>query len=150
MSTVQTRRRFIGGMAAAGAGGAIAGAIGGAGAVAAEAEANLDTTAIRIAQNSICLAPMYACAELLRADGFGEVRFVELAGGTPAINAVARGEVDFTASMPVAPIKAISAGLPITVLGGVQHDHRRRHRLALLQRAEARVEGVTGRGFRWR
>ncbi len=86
---------------------------------AAAAEAALDTTAVRIAQNSICLAPMYACAELLRADGFGEIRFVELAGGTPAINAVARGEVDFTASLPVAPIKAIAAGLPITVLGGV-------------------------------
>lgn len=84
------------------------------------AKAALDTTAIRIAQNSsISLAPMYACAELLRADGFGEIRFVELAAGTPAINATAQGEVDFAASLPVVPIKAIGAGLPVTVLGGV-------------------------------
>jgi NitT/TauT family transport system substrate-binding protein len=113
MALIQTRRRFIGGAAAAGA----AGAIGGPRAVAAEAA--LDTTAVRIAQNSICLAPMYACAELLRADGFGEIRFVELAAGTRSINAVAQGEVDFAASLPVTPIKAIGASLPVTVLGGV-------------------------------
>jgi NitT/TauT family transport system substrate-binding protein len=97
MALIQTRRRFIGGMAAAGA----AGAIGGRRAVAAEAA--LERTVVRIAQNSICLAPMYACAELLRADGFGEIRFVELAAGAPCFNAMAQGEVDFAAALPVSP-----------------------------------------------
>jgi NitT/TauT family transport system substrate-binding protein len=176
-----------------------AGTIGGPRAVAAKAA--FDTTAIRIAQNSsICLAPMYACAELLRADGFGEIRFVELAAGTPAINATAQGEVDFAASLPVVPIKAIGAGLPVTVLGGVHvgcyelfahgaiagadgkrlwrlarlrgrgfgpvlcgalargghgqvrpaEDHRRRRRLTLPRRGEARAEDLSGRGSRCR
>ena len=65
---------------------------------------------------SICIAPQYIAEELLRAEGFTDVRYVPRSTG----DAVARGEIDFDVSTPRAWIVShLDAGEPITALAGV-------------------------------
>src|SRR6476620_3857909 len=57
-----------------------------------------ETTTIRIAKIAgICIAPQYVADELLRAEGFTDIRYVAVDAGIPASLLLARGEVDFTA-----------------------------------------------------
>jgi NitT/TauT family transport system substrate-binding protein len=113
MAPIQTRRGFLGGIAAAGAAGLIRAPREEA------AEGTLETTSVRFIKNSgICIAPQYVAEELLRAEGFTDIRYED----TPApqvSNALAHGKVDFTLSFAVNHIQAIDAGAPITILAGV-------------------------------
>ena len=78
-----------------------------------------ETTTVRIAKIAgICIAPQYVADELLRAEGFTDIRYVATDAGIPAALSLARGEVDFTANYAPTFIIAIDAGEPITVLGG--------------------------------
>jgi NitT/TauT family transport system substrate-binding protein len=114
MPMLQTRRRFITGLAAA----SVAGLVGPPRAF--SAAESLETKAVRLAKGpAICVAPLYATKELLSAEGFTDVRFVEVPAGYPTYEAMARGDLDFAANLPLAQIKAIEAGLPVTVLGGI-------------------------------
>jgi NitT/TauT family transport system substrate-binding protein len=64
-----------------------------------------------------CLAPLYILDDLLREEGFTDVRYVPNAGALSEI--FARGEVDFDQDFsPVATIP-VDAGAPIVMLGGV-------------------------------
>jgi len=113
MALIQTRRGFLGGIAAAGAAGLIH-------APRAEAaEGPLETSAVRILKTpAICIAPLYAAEELLRAEGFTEVRYVDTS--TDDISAaIAQHKVDFALDFPVLFAPGIDAGKPITVLAGV-------------------------------
>ena len=56
--------------------------------------------------------------ELLRAEGFTEIVYVDTPARVGSAKAIA-DRVDFTLSFPVNHILAIDAGAPITVLGGV-------------------------------
>ena len=59
-------------------------------------EPGLETTSVRIASvDGICIAPQYVAEELLRAEGFTDVRYVRLAPGHNTPEAIASGEVDF-------------------------------------------------------
>jgi NitT/TauT family transport system substrate-binding protein len=57
----------------------------------------LETTTVRLPKTpAICIAPGYVAEELLRAEGFTDIRYVELSEATVfPIEAVARGEIDF-------------------------------------------------------
>jgi NitT/TauT family transport system substrate-binding protein len=114
MDTMQSRRDFLAGLSAAGA-------VGARGARASRAdEGPPEVTTIRIPKlQGICLAPLYVSEELLRAEGFTDIRFVETRGGAPNVERLAHGDLDF--SMVFAPplLIAIDAGEPITVLAGV-------------------------------
>jgi NitT/TauT family transport system substrate-binding protein len=83
------------------------------------AEAPLETTAIRVVKNQgICYAPQYVAEELLRGEGFTDIRYVDV----PPVEisaAIARGNVDF--GMGYAPqfARDIDAGSAVTVIGGV-------------------------------
>ena len=78
-----------------------------------------ETTTIRIAKIAgICVAPQYVADELLRAEGFTDIRYVATDSGTPAALSLARGEVDFTANYAPPIIVAIDAGEPITIVAG--------------------------------
>ena len=67
----QTRRNFLGGVAAAGAAGLLP-RRGWAD------EPALETTTVRLGKMPvICFAPQYVCEALLRADGFTDVRYVD-------------------------------------------------------------------------
>ena len=113
METAQTRRLVLAGLSSAG----IAGLIGSPRSTA--QEGRLETTSVRIAKIAgICIAPQYFADELLRAEGFTDVRYVPTEAGLPAALSLARGEVDFTANFAPALMLAIDAGGPITMLAG--------------------------------
>ena len=109
----RTRRQFLATLSVAGAAGLLRVPS------AMTAEASPETTSVRIAKlGAICLAPQYVSEELLRVEGFTDIRYVEVP--PPAIGqAIGRGEADFSTAFAVDPIQAIDAGAPIVVLGGV-------------------------------
>ena len=61
----------------------------------------------------------YVAEELLRAEGFTDIRYVPAQAGVDIARMIARGEVDFSAELCAAGRAAIDAGEPITVLAGV-------------------------------
>ena len=84
------------------------------------AEGPLETTSVRLFKSSlICsAAPQYAAEELLRAEGFKEVAYIEVPRAE-AQQAFADGAVDFSVTFAVNHIQAIDHGAPITILAGV-------------------------------
>jgi NitT/TauT family transport system substrate-binding protein len=67
----------------------------------------------------ICGAPVYLAEELLRAEGFTDIRYAETALGAPSFQAVGRGEIDFISGFALQHLKALDAGARITVLAGL-------------------------------
>jgi NitT/TauT family transport system substrate-binding protein len=114
MPMVETRRHFLINLALAGTAGLLD-------AVPSQAaEEKLETTNLRIAKiGAICLAPQYVSEELLRAEGFTDIRYVELSDNAAIGKAIGRGEADFSTAFAIDPIQAIDAGAPIVVLAGV-------------------------------
>jgi len=83
-------------------------------------EGALETTTIRLVKSPvICIAPLYVCDALLRAEGFTDIRYVELAVGRPYFDAMARGEADLAATFALNWVGAIDAGAPVAVVGGM-------------------------------
>jgi NitT/TauT family transport system substrate-binding protein len=113
MPTAQTRRRFLATASLAGAAGLLRPP------PLLAAEAPLETTAVRIIKSTaICIAPQYIAEELLRAEGFTDIRFVEIAMDD-YWEALTEGKVDFGLSYASSHLTAIDAGAPITLLAGV-------------------------------
>ncbi len=112
MPIIHSRRRFLAGLSLLGAASFVPAPR------AAATEAPLETTTVRLVNDhSICIAPEYVAEELLRAEGFTDIRYVE-APGSQQIDALLRGELDF-ANFLGASIPLIDAGVPITVLAGI-------------------------------
>jgi NitT/TauT family transport system substrate-binding protein len=109
----QNRRRFLATLSSAGAAGLT-------GATASfSQDALLEITSIRIAKNStICIAPQYIADDLLRAEGFTDIQYLDRA---PSIlsAALGRGEVDFSLHLSAPSIVAIDAGDRIALIAGV-------------------------------
>src|SRR5215831_9596965 len=104
----QDRRRFLAALAAAGAAGLVGGP-------SLKAQAGrLETTTVRIGRAVLCIAPQFVADELLRAEGFTDIRYDANESATQAVLALARGEIDFTTSFSPPLIVAIDAGDPIT------------------------------------
>jgi NitT/TauT family transport system substrate-binding protein len=84
-------------------------------------EGNLETTSIRLVRSrAICVVPEYVAEELLRAEGFTDVRYVEIpAPGPPSVAALGRGEVDFAVNYASVFVQAIDGGAPVKLLTGV-------------------------------
>jgi NitT/TauT family transport system substrate-binding protein len=114
MQTTQSRRDFLTSTSLA----MTAGIIGARSSLADEAPP--ETTTIRIGKlGGICLAPQYLAHELLRAEGFTDVRYIESDGGTVLLDKIAGGEADFTMMYAAILVGALDAGLPLTVVAGV-------------------------------
>jgi NitT/TauT family transport system substrate-binding protein len=115
MSTMQSRRRFLGALSATGAAGFLRYKRAGA------AEPPPETTSVRLPKMQvICFAPLYVCEELLRNEGFTEIHFVDV--NVPELidsSALGSGRVDFAAQLTLAHVIGFDAGAPITVLSGV-------------------------------
>jgi NitT/TauT family transport system substrate-binding protein len=111
MPMMQTRRRFVAGLAAAGAAGLVRGP------PALAAEDRLETTTVRITKSAaLCVAPEYLIEDLLRADGFAEVQYVD---GPPASNEnVIHRKTDFILNYASNFILDIDAGAPLAILAG--------------------------------
>jgi NitT/TauT family transport system substrate-binding protein len=108
----QTRRNFLGGVAAAGAAGLLP-RRGWA------EEPALETTTVRFGKFPvICFAPQYICEALLRAEGFTDVRYVNTTPAT-ADEDLGSGKLDFQSHLSLDHAMAIDRGLPITILTGL-------------------------------
>ena len=84
------------------------------------AEGSLETTSVRLSKTpSICIAPQYVADELLRAEGFTDIGYVDLGESTPRAQAIAHGIVDFSTNFVAPLIVAVASGEPITFLAGV-------------------------------
>lgn len=117
---MQTRRRFMTTLSLAGAAGLVRGPRALAG------EGPLETTTVRFGKDpSICVAPMDVAEDLLRAEGFADIRYIgveaftSVLGLDPISLAMARGECDFALNFPLLYIPTIETGAPVTVLAGV-------------------------------
>jgi NitT/TauT family transport system substrate-binding protein len=112
MLITQTRRRFLTTLSSAGA----AALVRGPPALAAE---GLETTTVRLMRiPAICHAPQFVAEELLHAEGFSDVRFVDAASGAEINEAIARGKIDFNLHFASQFVSAIDGGAPITILAG--------------------------------
>jgi NitT/TauT family transport system substrate-binding protein len=107
----QSRRHFLASASLA----AAAGVLGTRGALAGEGPP--ETTTIRLGYwpTYACLTPESISEELLRAEGFTDVRFVPPSD----VNSVAGGEIDFDLDAAAWLVPQVDAGAPITVLAGV-------------------------------
>ena len=111
MTLMQTRRRFLATLSLAGAVGLRAPRV-------LAAEGALETTTVRlVADYSIC-SPVLLSEELLRAEGFTDVRYVERTVYR-APQPLASAPVDFRLTSPWDIAGRIDGGEPITALGGV-------------------------------
>jgi NitT/TauT family transport system substrate-binding protein len=107
MQIIPSRRDFLTGLAAAGA----AGVLGARHAF--PQEAPPETTTLRLQRGAtICLAPGQIAEELLRAEGFTDVRYLD-------IETVASGEIDFAFQTAAWVVSQLDAGAPLTALAGV-------------------------------
>jgi NitT/TauT family transport system substrate-binding protein len=110
MSIMPTRRRFLTTLSLTGVAGLVHPPRGLA------EEGALETTTVRLAKiSSICVAPQYVADELLRDEGFTDIRY--LATGTNAPEAIARGEIDFGSNFAPVLVAGLDRGFPITALG---------------------------------
>ena len=113
-----TRRRFV--QAVAGAGLALAGAspLAGcasqAGPLVSTATADrLETTRIRLSQIAgICVSPQYVADDLLRAEGFTDVEYIQMSQTNP-YPAFAAGDVDISMAFVAPFIIELDSGSPI-------------------------------------
>jgi len=82
------------------------------------AEGALETTSVRLPKiPSICVAPQYIAEELLRAEGFTDIRYVPT--GNTALQSIARGDTDLAANFAPVLIAGLEQGIAISVLGPV-------------------------------
>jgi NitT/TauT family transport system substrate-binding protein len=113
MPITQNRRRVLAGLSAIAAG-LIAPPAG--------AEPPLDTTSVRLPKwdgGAYCWAGSYMAGELLRADGFNDVRYVQ---GDPKLDQsdwIADGVTDFSINYVPIHVASIDRGVPIKVLAGL-------------------------------
>ena len=121
MPIVQSRRRFLSSLAwagAAGLGGArVLGLGGGRQSLAAEPPPEVTSICFEKAPVT-CLAPQYVAEELLRAEGFTDVRYRISDKESPAL-AVAHHELDWDMDFAPAVIAELDKGAPVTMVAGV-------------------------------
>jgi len=109
------RRELLRGAGAAGAAAALAGRF-----RTADAEPPPETTRIVLLQTaSMCQAPQYIAEDLLRGEGFTDVRYIKKDGPRAIADALASGEANINMHFSGPLILRLDAGAPITILAGV-------------------------------
>ena len=144
MSMMHSRRRFLATLSSAGAAALIGPARSSA------QEAPPETTTIRLVKSpSICIAPQYVAGELLRAEGFTDIRYVPSDAGLGQSAAMARGDVDLAMHFAAPLIIPIDGGEKITVVGGVHvgcFELIATERIRSIKDLKGRAVGVQGLG----
>jgi len=113
MQSTQTRRSFLTTLSSAG----VVGLVRARDSYAQEAPPEITT--VRLGKiYGICIAPQYVAEDLLRAEGFTDVRYVATNPGISTALALARCEIDFTTNYAPPMAISIDAGEPITIVGG--------------------------------
>ena len=109
------RRRFVNGVALAGAAGTL-----GFGRELLAAEPPPETKRIRLSHaGGVCPAPMYVAEDILPGEGFTEVQYVKLPGPGQIYPELAAGEVDISMAFIAPFIAQVDAGAPIVMLAGI-------------------------------
>ena len=86
----------------------------------ARAEPPPETTRIRLSKlRSICLAPQYVAEELLHAEGFTDIQYVEVGAGGPGAQMTGSGEIDIGMNFAAVLVHALDQGAPFVVLAGI-------------------------------
>jgi NitT/TauT family transport system substrate-binding protein len=114
MQLIQSRRDFLTQLSAASA----AGVLGVRPALTDEGPPEVTTIRLR-RDPSICVAPWYLAEDLLRGEGFTEVRYVSVQDGPPEDQMIVRGEIDFSLYLPATLMFRWNEGMPITAIAGV-------------------------------
>ena len=114
MSKMQSRRRFLTRMSMAGVVGLLDAPL------ALGAEGPPETTAVRFMRTpSLCHAPQFLLQDLLRQEGFTDIRYVDGASSAEINEAVVSGKVDFNLHFAPQWASIIDGGGAVTVLAGV-------------------------------
>src|SRR5262249_54052323 len=109
-----SRRRFLRGLTLAGTVGLL-----GLSSRPVAAEPPPETTTLRLRQGrSICTAPLYVAADLLRGEGFTEVHYVEQGQGTLS-QVLASGAAHLALTVGADFIPVVDGGDPVVILAGV-------------------------------
>ena len=112
MANTQSRRRFLAG--ASMAGGFLAAPS------LAVADSPPETNQVRLPayfKLADCQVGEYFAADILRAEGFSDIRWVETGTGGDSSDWMEHDEIDFDWNYPWQHVRSIAAGIPITVLG---------------------------------
>jgi NitT/TauT family transport system substrate-binding protein len=79
-----------------------------------------ETTTIRLAKPpAICVAPQYVVSDLLNAEGFTNVAYVETDAGVEQTKAIANGDLEFALHFSGPLLLQVDRGLSITLLAGI-------------------------------
>jgi NitT/TauT family transport system substrate-binding protein len=113
MTMSETRRRVLAGLSGIGAAALLR-------TPARAAEGPLETASVRLPKiESICVAPQDVVVDLLRAEGFSDIRYLPLPPGTNTPDAIARGALDFGLNYAPVQVAGIDRGVAMKVLAGV-------------------------------
>jgi NitT/TauT family transport system substrate-binding protein len=113
MAMIQNRRQLLGGMALAVPAALLPLRR------AAAVEPPPETTTVRFSKHPvICFPPQYVCEDLLRAEGFTDIRWVDIP--IPAVSQeLGSGRIDFASDLSLHHIIGIDKSAPITIVSGV-------------------------------
>jgi NitT/TauT family transport system substrate-binding protein len=79
-----------------------------------------ETTTIRLPHDpSVCVVPAYVADDLLRAEGFTDIRYVPTTHGISVGGMAARGEIDFGVIFAPSIVYHLETGERVTVVAGV-------------------------------
>jgi NitT/TauT family transport system substrate-binding protein len=67
---------------------------------------------------TICFAPQYVCEDLLRMEGFTDIRYVDTKPSTFGQD-LAEGKYDFASNVTAQNVVLVDSGLPITLVAGI-------------------------------
>jgi NitT/TauT family transport system substrate-binding protein len=113
MTTIRTRRRFLAGVSGIGAAALLR-------IPAQAAEGPPETTSVRLPKSeSICSAPMCLVTDLLRDEGFTDIRYVPRPSGTTTPDQIAHGEIDFGVNYAPTQVAGIDHRVAMKTLLGV-------------------------------
>jgi NitT/TauT family transport system substrate-binding protein len=114
MPITQTRRRFLTTLSLAGAAGLLRAP------PSLAADRSVETTNVRLHKYAnICGAPELIAEGLLRAEGFTDIRYIDMTSSAEIGQALASGKVDFSLYYVSSLVAGIDGGDAITVLAGV-------------------------------
>jgi NitT/TauT family transport system substrate-binding protein len=113
MQIIQNRRDFL-----ASASSAAAASVFGARTSLAD-EGPPETNTIRLLRDPGCGAPTTLAEELMRAEGFSDVRYADLETGVTDVQLLMRGSTDIGVAFATDVVRELNAGTPVTVLAGM-------------------------------
>jgi NitT/TauT family transport system substrate-binding protein len=114
MQPMVSRRRVLTGLSMASTAGLIRAPL------ALAAEGPPETSSVRFMRTpTLCHAPQFAAEDLLRAEGFTDIHYIDGKSNAEINEAVASGRVDFNMHFAVQWVSVIDRGGPVTVLTGV-------------------------------